>query len=117
MGWASTFPSRLNKRSSPSPSHPIRAGLGPLFPPPPPVLEETETPPTEQQRAGMAPSSWWNKRVVAATLIIAWAGVLHLNMMDIQRKMNDNGNGNGASNTKHVAKLSVKLHGSNSEQE
>jgi len=55
--------------------------------------------------------------VVAATLIIAWAGVLHLNMMDIQRKMNDNGNGNGASNTKHVAKLSVKLHGSNSEQE
>lgn len=35
---------------------------------------------------GMGPS-WLNKRTAAATFLIAWAGVLHYNMMDVQKQL------------------------------
>ncbi len=31
--------------------------------------------------------SWLNKRTVAATCIIAWAGVLHMHMLSVQREI------------------------------
>ena len=31
--------------------------------------------------------SWLNKRTAAATFLIAWAGVLHYNMMDVQKQL------------------------------
>ena len=34
--------------------------------------------------------SWLNKRTAAATFLIAWAGVLHYNMMDVQKQLSQN---------------------------
>ena len=31
-----------------------------------------------------------NKRTAAATFLIAWAGVLHYNMMDVQKQLSQN---------------------------
>ena len=61
----------------------------------------------------MNSSSWFNKRVAAATFIIVWAGALHFNMMDIQKKL-DQKRANETPNT--ATKLTIKLSGDTEEE-
>jgi len=54
--------------------------------------------------------SWLNKRTAAATFLIAWAGVLHYNMMDVQKQLSQNKSDDKTTQEKPTKKtLTVKL--------
>jgi len=61
----------------------------------------------------MNSSPWFNKRVAAATFIIVWAGALHFNMMDIQKKLDQK---RASPGTSAATKLTIKLSGDTEEE-